>query len=345
MQAPSTSSPQHYSRQAALAALPGALPLALHGALSGFAPALPLAVAFSGGADSTALLLACAQLFPGQVRAIHVHHGLQAAAEDFAAFCQQLCAAQRIPLRLCRVDARPAAGQSPEDAARQSRYAALTQACAQDWQDAEGHALPGPRSIALAQHADDQVETLLLALSRGAGVAGLAAMPAHWQRAGLDWHRPLLTVPGAQLRQWLQSAQQAWVEDPSNSDPAYTRNRIRAQLLPVLEQAFPQFRSTFARSSAHCAQADELLQEVAQADLGTVGLPPTIKALQLLSRARQANVLRYWLRSEHGTTPTAAQLAQLQWQIAACVTRGHQIRLKVGRGYVQRQAGVLDWYN
>ncbi|RGE45163.1 tRNA lysidine(34) synthetase TilS [Comamonas testosteroni] len=314
-------------------------------ALAAFNPPLPLVVAFSGGADSTALLLACHARWPGQVRAIHVHHGLQAAADGFQAHCEQLCAQHSIALKVCRIDARHAPGQSPEDAARQGRYEALIQAAAQDWFSAEAQLQPPVRSIALAQHADDQVETLLLALSRGAGVAGLAAMPSHWQRAGLDWFRPLLSVPGQVLRDWLIERGVSWVEDPTNTDQGYTRNRIRAQLLPVLEQVFPQFRSTFARSSANCAQASDLLEELASADLQSVGKPPRIKDLQVLTVERQANVLRHWLRSVHATTPTAAQLAQLIAQLGACTTRGHRIHIKVGRGFVERRGTILDWYN
>ncbi|GAB1387647.1 hypothetical protein MASR1M59_27950 [Melaminivora sp.] len=312
---------------------------AFDAAMAGFHPPLPLAVAFSGGADSSALLLACAQRWPGQVQAWHVHHGLQAAADDFERHCQQVCQRLAVPLRVCRVDARAAPGQSPEDAARQARYQAFLQfAGVQPW----GEAI---KSVALAQHADDQAETLLLALSRGAGVAGLAAMPGHWQRAGLDWYRPLLRVAGADLRAWLQARGQDWIEDPSNHEQRYTRNRIRAQLLPALQQVFPHFRDTLARSAAHAAQAAELLQELAQADQAAVGEPPQIRALQGLSQARQANVLRHWLRSRHGTTPSAAQLAELQAQIAACTTRGHRIHIKVGRLMVQRQGAVLDCYN
>lgn len=308
-------------------------------AIAAFAPPLPLAVAFSGGADSTALLLACAARWPGQVHAIHVHHGLQCAADGFQAHCEALCARLQVPLTVCRVDAHHAAGQSPEDAARQSRYAALA--------DAALHAWPGRpmAAIALAQHADDQVETLLLALSRGAGVAGLAAMPAQWQRLGLTWLRPLLQVEGAALREWLAGQHQGWIEDPTNADQRFTRNRIRAQILPALQAAFPQFRATFARSSRHCAQAAELLQEVAQTDLAIVGNPPRIAALQALSAARQSNVLRHWLRVAHGTTPAAAQLEELLRQVAACTTRGHQIRLKMGRGFVVRTGALLGWYN
>ena len=314
-------------------------------AMAGWNPPLPLAVGFSGGADSSALLLACHARWPGQVRAIHVHHGLQVAADGFQAHCEQVCASQGIALKVCAIDARNVQGQSPEDAARQGRYAALIGAAQQPWLNAEGGELDSVRSMALAQHADDQVETLLLALSRGAGVAGLAAMPQHWQRAGLDWFRPLLTVPGQSLRDWLRFKGVSWVEDPTNTDQSYTRNRIRAQLLPVLERVFPQFRSTFARSSAHCAQASELLDEQAAADLQRVGAPPNIKALQGMSEVRQGNVLRYWLRVNHGTTPTAAQLAQLIAQVGACTTRGHRIHIKVGRGFVERQGSILGWYN
>lgn len=311
----------------------------LDAALRVFAPTLPLAVGLSGGADSTALLLACARRWPGQVRAIHVHHGLQAAADGFEQHCVDLCERLEVPLVVQRVDARPTPGQSPEDAARQARYKAF-EAAAQ-----VGKAQPAIQSIALAQHADDQVEALLLALSRGAGVAGLAAMPARWERAGLVWHRPLLQVAGADVRDWLRAQGQPWVEDPTNTDERYTRNRIRAQLLPALDAAFPAFRDTFARSASHAAQASRLLDEIAQADLALVGVPPQITLLQPLSDARQTNVLRCWLRQHHGTTPTAAQMAELLGQVRACVTRGHRIHIKVGRGFVMRSGVNLHWYS
>lgn len=306
-------------------------------AIQAFAPALPLAVGLSGGADSTALLVACARRWPGQVQAVHVHHGLQAAADGFERHCASLCQTLDVPLTVRRLDARAAPGQSPEDAARQARYKAF------DGLALGQQALPAIQSIALAQHADDQVETVLLALSRGAGVAGLAAMPAQWERAGLQWHRPLLQVAGADVRAWVQAQGHAWIEDPTNTDTRFTRNRIRAQLLPVLDAAFPAFRDTFARSASHAAQAAQLLEEVAREDTQLTGTPPEIKILQRLSRARQANVLRHWLRVSHHTTPAAAQLAELLDQIQACTTRGHGIRIKVGRGFVVRQGPTLDW--
>ena len=297
----------------------------------------PFAVALSGGADSTALVVACATRWPGKVRAVHVHHGLQAAADGFEAHCVALCERLHVPLVVQRVNATHATGESPEDAARQARYRALAQAVQDNW---GGHI----QDIVLAQHADDQVETLLLALSRGAGLPGLSCMPAVAVRDGLTYHRPWLHVPGQPLRDALQAAGQAWVEDPTNTDTRFTRNRIRAALLPVIEQAFPSFRQTFARSASHAAQAQTLLQEVAAQDLAQVGNPPVIKSLQQLSAARQANVLRHWLAQEHSQA-SAAQLQALLVQVKACITRGHHIDIKVGRGFVRRDGAVLRCYN
>ena len=297
----------------------------------------PFAVALSGGADSTALLIACATRWPGRVHAVHVHHGLQAAADGFEAHCVALCERLHVPLVVQRVNAAHAAGESPEDAARQARYRALAEALQNNW----GGQM---KDMALAQHADDQVETLLLALSRGSGLPGLACMPAVAERHGVTYHRPWLDVPGHALRDALKAADEAWVEDPTNTDTRYTRNRIRAELLPVIEQAFPAFRQTFARSASHAAQAQTLLQEVAEQDLLQVGNPPAIKALQSLSEARQSNVLRHWLALEHSQA-SAAQLQALLVQVKACTTRGHHIDIKVGRGFVRRDGAVLRCYN
>ena len=297
----------------------------------------PFAVALSGGADSTALLIACATRWPGKVHAVHVHHGLQAAADGFEAHCVTLCARWQVPLAVQRVNAAHAAGESPEDAARQARYRALAEVLRHHW----GGQI---KDVVLAQHADDQAETLLLALSRGAGLPGLACMPAVAARQGVRYHRPWLAVPGLALREALKAAGEVWVDDPTNSDTRYTRNRIRADLLPVIEQAFPSFRHTFARSASHAAQAQTLLQEVAEQDLRQVGNPPAIQLLQHLSEARQSNVLRHWLALEHSQA-SAAQLQALLLQIKACTTRGHHIDIKVGRGFVRRDGAVLRCYN
>jgi tRNA(Ile)-lysidine synthase len=317
--------------------------LSLSAAIEAFSPSFPLGIALSGGADSTALLVACAERWPGNVVALHVNHGLQPAALDFQTRCTKLCESRHIELRLAQVDAGNRSGQSPEDAARIARYHALA---------ALGHATTGLgriQTIALAQHADDQVETVLLALSRGAGLAGLSGMRTHWQRDGMSFVRPLLRVSGVHLRRWLVSRGIDFVQDPSNADEAFTRNRLRAQVLPALEATCPQFRDTFARSASHAAQAVELLAALAEDDLRTIlrdsDALPQIKALQRLTKPRQSNAVRHWLKATYGVMPSAAQLDELMEQVAACVTRGHQLHIKVGEGFVERRREVLAWYN
>ena len=302
-------------------------------ALAGLELPLPLAVAFSGGADSTVLLLAAVQRWPGQVQAIHIHHGLQDAADGFAEHCRQVCATLGVPLQVRRVQAGHAIGESPEDAARQARYPALARAA----RDA------GLQAVLLGQHADDQVETLLLALSRGAGLPGMAAMPPVFQRDGAVFVRPLLAVGAKVIRDWVAEQGAPVVEDPTNADIAFTRNRIRHVVLPALEEAFPHYRETFGRSTRHAAQAQELLETVAVEDLARMGGAPGITALQQMHRARQGNVLRHWLRTAHAARASAAQLDELLDQVADCRTRGHQIRIKVGNGFVERALDRLQF--
>ena len=328
----------------------------IQNAINSFSPLLPVAVAYSGGADSTALLIACSEKWPGQVAAIHVHHGVQAAADGFVAHCDRVCKGLNVPLYVSRVDGRPVPGQSPEDAARRARYEAFKAFAHVEYSKFainnvanEFFAKPFVPSFAIAQHADDQVETIILALSRGAGLAGLAAMPAQWQRDGINYYRPLLGVSAADIRAWLAARNAAFIEDPTNADEKFTRNRIRARILPVLQEVFPHFRDTFSRSAAHAAQAQSLLNEVGLQDLAAVALAekgePSIAKLQKLSRARQANALRCWLRNGFNVVPSAAQLDELLQQVAACTTRGHQINIKVANGFVRREGDVLAWYN
>jgi tRNA(Ile)-lysidine synthase len=309
-------------------------------AMKGFAPELPLAVAYSGGADSTALLLACAERWPNDVLAVHVNHNLQPAAADFETHCRKVCTSIGVPLHVEAVDAKPGLGESPEAAARNARYRCF------DALAKGGEALSAIKSVAIGHHADDQVETVLLALSRGAGLPGIAAMPSSWQRDSLVFHRPFLRVGRSDLRAWLAlQTVVGWIEDPSNDEEHFTRNRIRARLLPALSEAFPAFRETFARSARHAAEAHSVLEEISASDLAKVGVPPVIARLQTLSPGRQALVLRRWLRMLHHTTPELRQLAELQSQITRCTTRGHRILIRVGAGFVQREGDVIDWYN
>jgi tRNA(Ile)-lysidine synthase len=306
----------------------------------------PVAVAYSGGADSTALLLEEARLrqvmtpnTPHESQApllvFHVHHGLQDAADDFVRHAEAFCAAldAQLPTKLCtvHVDVPRPPGASVEAQARDARYVALAGL-------AQEH---GAGTVLLAQHADDQVESMLLALSRGGGIAGLAGMPQEFVRHGVHFARPLLSMAGPSLRQWLTKHEVPWIEDPSNTDERYTRARLRHQVLPALQTALPAFRSTFMRSATLAAEAKALIDVLAQDDFSWVGNPPRIKTLQQLTRERQANVLRHWLKSEHSTTGSQAQLLELLRVIDACVTRGQGIHIRVGAGHVERDGERL----
>lgn len=292
----------------------------------------PVGVAFSGGADSTAVLWGLQQCQPAvQVVALHVHHGLQIAADDFAQHCQGVCHQWQIPLHIIEVQARHMPGESPEEAARTARYEALAATALR----------LGLGEVLLGQHADDQVETMLLALSRGAGLGGIAGMPRHFDRHGMAFGRPLLDVGGAQLRAWLQAMAIPHIEDPSNSNTAFTRNLIRHAVLPAIAQAFPHYRDTFSRSARHAASAQRILQALAEEDLTRTGDPPLIGALHTLTRDRQANLLRHWLRTRYQERASTAQVDELLDQVAACLTRGHQIRIRVGRSMAMRDGPRL----
>lgn len=293
----------------------------------------PLAIALSAGADSTALLLAAHSCYPqpDQLLAIHIHHGLQQAADDFESMARRLCLSRGIRFHSVRTPIRVQKGDSVEEQARHGRYLALAQAAKEHQACA----------VLLAQHADDQVESILLALTRGAGLAGLAGMPARFERHGVVFLRPLLDVQALDLRSYLDEAAIAYAQDPMNASLDLVRGRLRQTMMPVLQQHFPAFRKTFARSAQHIWQAQTLLSEVAQEDLVVLGNPPKIKALQKLSPARMANALRHYIQSTGMRAPQSRQLAALVAQVQVCTTRGHQIKLKIGEGWAQREGAYL----
>ncbi len=264
---------------------------------------------------------------------MHVNHGLQSAASDFESQARRLSASLGLELQVERLALAVGRGESTEEVARLGRYRALARMAA----DA------GARAVLLGHQADDQVETVMLALSRGAGLPGLAAMAPLFWRHGVCFGRPLLGVSGSALRQWLRREGVGFVEDPSNADPELTRNRIRQTLVPAWERGFPAFRETVARSARHAAQAQHLLDELACEDLLRVGDPPDIAQLQSLSRERQSNLLRHWVKTAAGRGPSTAQLDTLLDQLDCCRTRGHQIHLKVAGGWIDRVGRALRW--
>ena len=249
-------------------------------------------IAFSGGLDSTVLLhlLANTESLP-PLNAIHVHHGLQTAADAWPAHCQSICDRLGVPLRVMRVQVEP--GASLERAAREARYQAFAE-------------VTGAGEVLLTgQHRDDQAETLLFRLLRGAGVRGLAAMPMHRPLANGHLVRPLLDVSRAELEAYAREHQLTWIEDPSNADPRFSRNYLRHRVFPLLTERWPQAVSSLARTAEHLSEAQGLLDELAQMDLHAADRPSPFPWLALpslalaplreLSDARQRNVLRHWL--------------------------------------------------
>ncbi|WXL27203.1 tRNA lysidine(34) synthetase TilS [Ectopseudomonas mendocina] len=253
-------------------------------------------VAFSGGLDSTVLLHLLATLAQGErlppISAIHIHHGLQAAADAWPAHCRAVCEALGVSLDVVYVQVKQQA--SIEQAARDARYRAFAETLAHN------------ELLLTAQHRDDQAETLLFRLLRGAGVRGLSAMRPHRPLGQGYLLRPLLDVPRAELLAYAQREGLCWVEDPSNADQRYARNYLRQQVMPMLEQRWPLAASNMARAAGFLTEAGELLDELAVADLHAAQATSvfpwlTVPALSLpalrgLSESRQRNALRYWLR-------------------------------------------------
>jgi len=291
-------------------------------------------VGVSGGADSVALLHALAQVAPRlsvTLSALHVHHGLSAHADDWARSCSEQCRALGVPLVQARVHVRRRSNRGLEGAAREARYAVFRQ------QQAD--------AIALAHHADDQAETLLLQLLRGAGVRGLSAMPACRvldPATGLRLVRPWLRLTRARIRHYAQTAGLSWIEDESNSDPAFDRSFLRLRILPELTVRFPGLVETLGRAAENLADAAQLLEDLAASDAQQVpaGDALPVSALTALSPARRRNLLRWFLERQRLPPPTRDQLEEALRQTLAARPDA-QLRVKLGAVWLRRHRGNL----
>jgi tRNA(Ile)-lysidine synthase len=305
------------------------------------APRATVAVAFSGGRDSLALLHAScrsAAVLGLQVVALHVHHGLMPQADAWLAQAQRLCARWRrrgwpVSLRWARLAGQPAAGDSTEAWARAGRYAALAEMARQ----------AGADLVLLAQHRRDQAETVLLQALRGGGPAGLASMPMLIVRDGLTWARPWLEQPRERVEAYVRQHRLKPIDDPSNHDPAFARSRLRRQVWPALQQAFGDAEQALAQVARRAQEADAVLAELAAADLSTLRDGPALRvpAWLLLSPARRANALRSWLRDDAAVRPTDALvqrlLAELPTTRAAQWPAGGLAGLQLYRGRLRVQ--------
>lgn len=318
---------------------------ALGGVLSGLPPDAIIAVAYSGGLDSTVLLDATVRM-AGAARcvALHVHHGLSPNADRWLEHCNASASALGVRFDAERVRVRRESGESIEAAARDARYRALDLMCGRQ----------AAATLWLAHHADDQAETVLLQLLRGAGVAGLAAMAPQRvdEQSAVPRVRPFLHLLRAQLERYAHLRGLRWIEDESNADTRYARNALRHDVLPLLATRFPGFRDALARTARHAATAQRLLDDLARIDMRTVGRDDDAalsrKALTALDDARATNVLRVWIRTAALPAPSAARLSDMLRQLREA-RDGHALsvmnggaRLRLYRDKVYWEKGISE---
>lgn len=263
-------------------------------------------VAFSGGLDSTVLLHALAmrrERLPGRLCAVHVHHGLQTAADTWQRHCEDTCAELNVELTQRNIQVRADAGESLEALARNERYAVFKDL------------LQAGEFLLLAHHLDDQLETFLLQALRGSGVAGLAAMPAVAPFAAGYLARPLLEMPRESLLDWARALRLIWVDDPSNQDLRFDRNYLRHEVVPRLKRRWPAAAETISRSARHCGEAVELLNSQAAEDLkhytAADGNSLALEVARALPRPRVKQLIRYWLTQSGFPAPPSHKLDQV----------------------------------
>lgn len=267
-----------------------------------------LLIAYSGGLDSQVLLHLMHEYTRqtssvSRLLALHVNHGLNPRAAEWATHCQAVCQQWQIDFRQVELDARAPKGESQEAWARKLRYQALQE-------------FVEPQDVLMtAHHQDDMAETLLIQLFRGSGPAGLAAMPVK-AVFGQGWHyRPLLDYTRNQLSEYAQRHELIWIDDDSNLDDKYDRNLIRNTILPSIRQRWPAVSQTLHRAARLQAEAASLLEQLATMDLQTCatgsGKYLRVSSLVQLPNERAVNVLRYWIRTEGFPVPTARQLAEI----------------------------------
>lgn len=274
--------------------------------LSRHAPAKHYVIAFSGGMDSHVLLHVMSRLAAEQavaVSAVHIHHGLHERADDWTEHCRRICAALDVPLDIIHVEAKPAKGESPEDRARQARYAALAE-----------RQQPG-QVLLTAHHLDDQAETFMLQLLRGSGLRGVSAMPVVQPFAQGLLLRPLLEVSRETLAAYAAEHKLEWIEDSSNSEMAYDRNYLRHHVMPLLFKRWPAARQTIARAASHAAETVAMAETLARQDLIKArvisGNALCVPVLLALSPERRRNLLRIWIRDQDFPVPSARRLESI----------------------------------
>lgn len=289
-------------------------------------------LAFSGGIDSTVLLhllVALKHPYNLQLRAIYVHHGLSPHANNWAKHVQQICREFQIP---CHIEHIMVDGtRNVEAQARHARYEAIAAHLRKD------------EVVMTAQHLDDQCETFLLALKRGSGPTGLAAMPTVISFYSSQFIRPFLSIPRKKIEAYAHAHNLQWVEDESNDDCRYDRNFLRLSVIPILMQRWPHFNEMVARSAALCAEETELLNELIAEEMTSCLAPNKtlrLSPLHAMSFLKRNAILRAWLKLHRVTMPSRQQL-DLLWDTVACAKVDANPQFKLGQHTVRRFQNAL----
>ena len=299
-------------------------------------PRAKLVLGLSGGIDSVVLLELLRRLagpLAFRLSCVHVNHNLSPHARRWAEFCARLCKRHAIALALHEVDVAPYRAEGLEAAARRARYEVYAQQTDADF-------------IVLAQHQDDQAETLLLQLLRGAGVKGGASMPlvreqrGRGDRAAAAILRPMLALSRKQIEAYARAHKLKWMEDESNADTRYDRNFLRHRVLPVIEQAFPACRATLARAAGHLAEASQVLDQVAEVDAKRAAKRNSLAVAELrrLGSARAKNLLRWLLQQQGAAAPEADRLQEGLRQLFEAGDDA-AVRILLGARELRRYAG------
>lgn len=295
-----------------------------------------LTVALSGGVDSVVLLHLLTRFSKSmqlEVSAVHVEHGISAYSGEWSAFCQSLCDSLALPLSLHRLKIYRRPQESLEAIAREARYQIFKRIQA-DY-------------IVLAQHQDDQVETLILQLLRGAGVKGLSAMPTVRllePDKTIRLFRPLLNIPRSEILNYAKLHGLSWVTDESNRDISYARNFLRHRILPLLEQRFPAYRKTLFRSTQHLGEAAHLLDELAEIDAENTMIADklSLQGLRKLAPARARNLLRYLLAQRLVRLPNSTRLEEILRQLNS-IQSDHRSRFRVDTLEIRCHCGLIEF--
>lgn len=304
-------------------------------------PGQRLVLGLSGGVDSVALLHMLVQLQASlrfTLSAVHVNHQISPNASSWAVFCQQLCAAYKIPFETVAVTLNRQAGESLEAIARDARYQVFS-SCKADF-------------VVLGQHLDDQAETVMLQLLRGAGAKGLSAMPqARDAESGAPILRPLLHIARSEIESYATAHQLQWIHDESNDNISFDRNFLRHKIFPVLEKRFSAYRLTLLRVSQNLAEASDLMDELAAMDAQQAMLDGRLQLgpVRQLSHIRAKNLLRYFLAKQGVSTPSAERLDELLRQLLSAaidakvhmVLGNHEIRRFQDQVYILAKSHMI----